>query len=427
MSFIDSTLEALVENYSDRLGLDWKQRGWLLADYQACLPALLEHDEQISLSIDGLRHLGEEGLSNITEILEDEIVPRDLFTLVIQSCEVGDLDSFKTCVAFAEALPGMQEAFLAALNWTTPALLGSLLKDWRENSSLRRLAILYLLGNPSFDNLHLQTFPADTAEELRLLLRSARNRSLPEWLKKPIKISPTHLFRDESIQLDSCRHQLLFGNVEDHARVLEHAWQYILDEGTEAENWVGLFAGFPGNFGDRFVHNLFKKTGIDRRYVVALGWLGKSQHIPELIDLLDDPQLSRIAAHSLNKITGSSPEDDGWQKPGSESDIDSELEDEDLPEYDPDEGFPYPDKNGFLSWWAINGSRFDPEKSYVLGLERTNRNMVALLRYAALAWRPAIGWMLQLQNSGMALDTEAHALQQMLKLSRFESKQERTA
>jgi len=462
MRFGESTISPLTRQFSERLGVDWKRRARLLIGRHARLSELTIHDERMALQVEGLRCLGKPGMEGVQARLKEEIVPRDLFSLAVQSCVTSDTDCFAACVALAEAMPHLQSAFLAAMEWVEPVLLCELMKDWRTNSELYRLTKLQLLVDTRFDGL--SDFSSVIAEvqtqaEQRLLLRAARLRASPDWVQIPLEENITKLL-DGGFQWEVCAHHLLFGDASKREQLLEHACEHIQQsQEKDIEWWITLLASEPTQCGEQIVQTLLKHIGKGRCYIIALGWLGKTQYIPELIDFLDDPSLARIAANTISMLTGSMPERDGWQQTVTNAvstDKDSKADKTDKADnadnadkddnadkadktadkinkivdkidkkkteeqYDFDSHLPWPDKKCFLAWWDKHHQEFDASARYLLGRKREPRELIDLLKQTSLTWRPAAAWMLQRQKQEMALDTDAAAFRQITNLAHFE-------
>ena len=424
--FGESTILPLTRQFSERLGLDWKRRARLLVSRQARLPQLVKHDEGMTSRMNGLRCLGEPGLRNVHARLREEIVPRDLFSLTIQSCVTGNADCFMACVALAEAMPHLQGAFLAAMEWVEPAQLHELMKGWRTNSELHRLTKLRLLADVQFDSLNLGSVIDEirTQTEQRLLLRAARVRARPDQIRIPLEENVATL-SDNEFQWEVCAHHLLFGGVQKRDQMLEQACDYIqYSKEKEIKPWIILLVSEPAQRGERLAQTILRYTGMGRYYIIALGWLGKVQYIPELIDLLDKPALARIAAHSITMLTGSMPEKDDWQRVASNTASTDKTQTKD--QHDPDGHLPWPDKKRFSFWWNKHRQGFDTGSRYLLGNKREPQKLVYLLREAPLIWRPAAAWMLQRQRPAMALDTDAAVFRQIINLARLERLAEST-
>ena len=420
MRFGESTIIPLTRQLTERLGLDWKRRLRLLVSRQARLPQLAKNDEGMMHRVEGLRCLGKSGLEGVQARLKEEIVPRDLFSLTVQSCVTSDVHCFMACVALAEAMPHLHGAFIAAMEWVEPVQLYELMEGWRTDSELHRLTNLQLLADARFDDLNISSAISEvrTQAEQRLLLRAARLRTRPDWVRVSLEKNVTAL-SDGELQWELCAHHLLFGGASERGQLLEQACEHVRrSQEAEIEWWITLLASEPGQCGERVVQTLSKYIGISKCYIIGLGWLGKIQCIPELIDLLDDSSLARVAAQTISMLTGSMPEKDGWQQATDAMSTDKNQTNDQ--QRDSDSHLPWPDKERFLPWWDEHRKEFDADALYLLGRKREPRELVDLLREASLTWRPAAAWMLQRQKPAMALDTNATAFRQIMNLAHLE-------
>lgn len=414
MSINLSTYGMLTEHFIERLGLDWRRRARLLDSDAADLSMLYERDQRMLAAVDGLHHLGEPGLQGTQARLSEALDERSLFALVVQACAVRERQRFEACAAMAETMPHLREAFICALDWVTPDDLLAVWHPAARDTTLQRLIHARLLSCAHFDSVTRRPARAQSAPELRLLLKAARLRAQPAW----VQIDDEEVAKLDTPTLTAyCQLRLVFGGEALGHTLLEQHFERTLAPGADGDALRAVFAAEPGPVGERFIRALYERTGADRRLLQALGWRGSARSVPDLARLLDDTSHARRAAQTLTMITGAVPARDGWSAAAPPP---APVPDAQLPPSDPDRDLPWPSRSGFLSWWETHRSRFNSDQPYLLGLPRTRRNLLSHLGHGALRWRPAAAWLLQRQAPACALDTALPAPMQYTTLARLE-------
>jgi hypothetical protein len=407
MQFDQSTLSTLALQYSERLGLDWKRRNTLFSSPRARFSQLVILDDNMANCIRGLSSIGDTSPESLIKFDANKgMLPRDVFSLVIQACETFVATDFMACVTLVEAMPHLSAAFLDAMDWVSPLNLHVMLKDWHSDSELHRLTTLRLVADPRFDFLELTVEPPQSPAELRLILRAARLRARPDYVQASYESSLGTL--DDDVLRQLCAHHLLFDQGK-REQIRQYVEERILRSDEDAEHWIPLLFNDPTEAGEELTQALLSKPGMERRYIVALGWLGRSEDVPALIDLLDSPEWARIAGAALSMITGPIQETGERLTAVPKSLASDQL----LPELD---------KKQFVSWWEKNKHLFDPDARYLLGQNKKEPGaMLQLLREAVLPWRPFVAGVLQCLNSACVFDTHAPAFRQCVSLAHLES------
>ncbi len=133
--------------------------------------------------------------------------------------------------------------------------------------------------------------------------------------------------------------------------------------------------------------DVVKSSETKRLHIKALGWAGRIDAMPILIDYLDDPDLARVAGASLSLITGSDPARDGWMA-ANQRRPEQERTDDHMPALDEDDALPWPKPEAFRAWWQSSQSRFECARQYFLGGPVAVDWMAKVIAGGPLAWRP---------------------------------------
>jgi len=140
----------------------------------------------------------------------------------------------------------------------------------------------------------------------------------------------------------------------------------------------------------------FQHEDARRSSVVMAAFIGSSQPIPWLLELMADPALARLAGESFAMITGA---DLAWldldRKPPENfaSGPNDDPHDPDV-DMDEDDGLPWPDPEKVGAWWKANAHRFPAGQRFFMGQPPGMAHCLAVLktgyqrqRMAAAIWR----------------------------------------
>ncbi len=133
--------------------------------------------------------------------------------------------------------------------------------------------------------------------------------------------------------------------------------------------------------------------------------IGDPASIPWLIQIIEVPELARVAGESFAMITGVdiAYEDlEGEWPEGFEAGPTENPEDEDVA-LDPDEDFPWPEPQLISNWWDKNKRNFSTGTSYLLGKPIKKKNLQLVLKNECQRQRTAAGLEIAMIQSGQPL------------------------
>ena len=185
---------------------------------------------------------------------------------------------------------------------------------------------------------------------------------------------------DENIAFLANRSATRFGNAEGLERLKtfvthpvfgEQALLYIILQ-KDMENTVEM------------LRNLYKDDSTQRLSILGLGYIGKTNSIPSLIQLMDNPELSRIAGYAFSMITGVNLETAGLvaDKPDGVDAGPTEDPEDDNVESDQDEDLPWPDSEKIRHWWSQteNHSQYSSSERYLCGKTMSKKELKVALK-----------------------------------------------
>ncbi len=157
-----------------------------------------------------------------------------------------------------------------------------------------------------------------------------------------------------------------------------------------------------------------------RLAIAAIADAGDPALIPNLLPLLTDPALARLAAAAITQITGVDLPDRGLEAPPPEdvSTITSDDPDDDDVDLDPDEDLPWPDPSAIWKWWSsADPATWLSGEPLLLGTPRTLAALTRVLSTASQAHRLAAAHLLfSLRPKSPLFEHRAPAHRQVLAL-----------
>ena len=119
------------------------------------------------------------------------------------------------------------------------------------------------------------------------------------------------------------------------------------------------------------LRKLYEQDETKRFSIAGLGYIGKANSIQQLIKIMEDSELARIAGHAFSTITGVDLEQEGLitDQPATVEAGPSKTPDEENVDLDPDEDLPWPDFEKLRYWWSLaeNQNRFLDNERYLYG------------------------------------------------------------
>lgn len=145
---------------------------------------------------------------------------------------------------------------------------------------------------------------------------------------------------------------------------------------------------------------MFSDPKRTRRSLMAAGAAGDPVVIPQLLNIMAEPELARVAAEALSAVTGvdlALQDLEGKAPENFTSGPNDDPEDENVTP-DPDEDLPWPNLDLIAGWWRKNGPKFATGKRYLAGHPVTKENLTIVLTQAKQRQRLAAAELLMLMS-----------------------------
>ncbi|MCP4673792.1 MAG: TIGR02270 family protein, partial [Desulfobacula sp.] len=154
-----------------------------------------------------------------------------------------------------------------------------------------------------------------------------------------------------------------------------------------------------------WLRELAQKPEFIRLAITGYGIIGDPVIITWLIQMMEVPEMARVAGEAVTMITGVdiAYEDlDGELPEGFETGPTENPDDEDV-DLDPDEDLPWPEPSQISEWWNKNKGSFKNNSRYMLGKIISSENLFNTLKEG-----------LQRQRAKAAIELAMHHSDQML-------------
>ena len=399
-------LPHVLEQYLEAAFL-YTQRRDLMGNPSSSLQDNLLLDMRIDAFLDGLRISPNPSAQIVMQALE-EPAPELLFLAGILTLESKNTPRLKQLLALAETDCDLQKGLLDAFTWVplsfTQPLIPHLLAF---NSTFFRQVGLHLYrqhqihADTEFERAITQQEPS----MLKCALQAVGEIGMLDLLPQCLALL-NHEQAD--IRFMAARSCAMLGE-------REHSLAYLRQIALAPEPpqsvplkklALSLLAAFlPLSEAHRFLSSLAAQSN-DRRLLVQMaGELGDPASIPALLRLMQDKDLSRLAAHAFCIITGLDlVENDLEQAPPEDlTGGPNDDPDDDVIDTDPDQDLPWPNQEQVAAWWSLHNGAFKAGTRYLAGKEATEPNCLEALEQGSQAQRRAATLQLKAIHPSSAL------------------------
>lgn len=407
--------ERLADQYADRLALNWRRRTQLLWSASADFGALMDWDERMDAALQALVLLGQVSDVHLRRRLDNAISAGEAFAMLCHAVESGNDELADATAAVAATLPSLQPALVGALAWCaggtswqrqverlSPAARFDLVATGHRSAS----AML----DPALDALNNDD-PASPAwaSALRCLRHAGHARHASTALLKL-------RHDDERIRQQAARAVIALLPADQGAAAVDTLLTLARGAGPQAAvALLGLAPVQPSLALATSAALRDKDPALwGRTRVQVAGSAGQVRVVPELIELLDSPDLARVAAAAIRQITGLDAVRDDLQGPSlaRARARDADALSAEIPEIDPDAGLAWPSRTRFAQRWLADKGRFKESTTYLGGEPVTAAHLRAVLVKGPLPWRRVAAARLQQLNRGALFPTQLPAREQ---------------
>jgi uncharacterized protein (TIGR02270 family) len=415
-------LPPIISLHAEEAAFLWTQRTAAVSSPKYALKDLAKLDARVEAHLEGLRVAGSHGWGVCERALE-EGGAGEVFAAAALAFGSGNGDRVARLLAATDLTPIHERGLISALGWLPYGLVQPHLMRLAASPQAqpRRVAIAVWaiqrrdpgapLTEAAFDPAaRLRTRALRAAGELgRADLASALQRSLHDIDEDARYYAAWSLARlgDRSVSV-----------MESLLRVAEGS-------GAHSDEAASLWARCEDPLRVREWTRGPISTNHGRRLLsIAAGAAGSPDFVPELLGLMDDDRVAKVAGEAFSMITGVDLEYADLDRDALDGDGTELLEEapEEVPAVDRDHALVFPARASIERWWDRNGSRFDARLRYLCGRPKTVEGFRTCLAEGKQRQRAAAALELGLVSPMRALfEVRARADGQMAELEHWTS------
>lgn len=349
------SLNVVVQQHAEESAMLRHVRSVLVRAPHIKLLQLRRLDERIAAHLDGLAVAGRHGTALCAAAL-DRLGAGEVFALAVRLIEERDERRLDRLVELAAGSADALRGLVSAFGWVSVSALRGLVRALLTSGDALRCRVgltvcrLHRVDpGPGLATALVSTDAKLRSEALRTAAELGRADLLPQALDLLHESVP-------EVSLSAAVGACLLG---DRGQALKQLESFVLNDGAhrdEAAAWLLPVVEFGR--GREVLVALARHTpppgpAHKRRIVRACGWLGDTQYVPWLIDLMADDALARLAGASFSLITGADLAKLDLERPRPESLQSGPSEDpaDDDVSLDEDESLPWPDRDKVQQWW----------------------------------------------------------------------------
>jgi len=394
-------ISTIIEQHAEEAAFLWLQRDAAVRDPHYNLKDLAKLDDRVEAHIDGLRIAGDAGWEICEQALEFE-ESGEVFAASVLAFEGGDAQRIETVIAAGAASEETWRGLVSAFGWLTQEqvnnLLPGLLKS--EKSEYGRLGI-------AASAIHRRDPGAALVEALddpEPQFQARALRAVGELKRRDLLPVLQRRFQSENT---ACRFwaawsALLLGDFA----AIEILKPFTAEESPLRQRAIQLLFRVIDSKQVQFeLDELAKQLSGLRHAIIGSGVAGDPVRIPWLIELMNRPELARVAGEAFSMITGvdiAYADLDTDRPEYFHAGPTEDPEDENV-EMDPDEDLPWPDPELIGAWWYKNQISFQSGKRYLAGHPISSENCLHVLRNGFQRQRIAAALELALLHPGRPL------------------------
>jgi uncharacterized protein (TIGR02270 family) len=396
-----SIISAVVEQHVEESSFLWLLRDSAVHEPHYSLSDLAHLDNRIDAHIDGLRIAGDQGWALCKEALAWEEAG-EVFTASILAFENSAEERVQAVLDAGIIPPELSRGLVSALGWLDYQQAEDHIQELlnSESSDFRRIGLAASAvrrqdpGRPLLDAL-VKTDPLLRVRALKAVGELGRRDLLP-LLKEHLNS------QDDDSRFYAAWSAALLGDTASVGVLCEIA----LSIGPRAERATNTaLRQMNLSEAQAWLRGLPDDPGYQRLAVIGAGVIGDPVLIPWLIQMMEDPELARVAGESFTMITGIdiAYEDlEGECPEGFEAEPTESPEDEDV-ELDSDEDLSWPEPGLISDWWTKNKGQFRDGTRYLIGQPISAEHCQQVLRSGFQRQRTAAALELAMLDPGQPL------------------------
>jgi uncharacterized protein (TIGR02270 family) len=406
-----SIIPAVIEQHAEEAAFLWLLRDAAVHEPHYSLSDLVHLDDRVEANLDGLRIAGDDGWDILKETLAWEDAG-ELFAAAVLAFETGAEERIQAALDAGSDDYELSRGLVSALGWLSFNQTNGYIQNLSaaESPALRRIGLAaYAVHRQNLGQLLTDALSDDDA-----LLRARAFRAAGELGRKDLlPLLRDHTREDE----ENCRFSAAWAaGILGDASTIPVLRRFAETQEPRAEKACCMALRLMHlSDAHAWLQELAKSPNLQRFAVTGYGVTGDPMSVPWLIQMMEVPELARVAGESFTMITGVdiSYEDlEGEWSEGFEAGPTESPEDEDV-EMDSDEDLPWPEPELIHDWWNKNKGSFQDGTRYLLGKPISPEHLQHVLRHGFQRQRAAAAIELAIMNPGQPLfETRAPGFRQ---------------
>nr|WP_319490553.1 TIGR02270 family protein [uncultured Desulfobacter sp.] len=394
----------IVLQHVEEVAFLWLLRHYAVGEPHYDLSDLAHLDDRIDAHIDGLRIAGNAGWEIAKENLTFE-ESGEVFTasiLALDELIIGKTDRFDAVLQCIDVDPLLCNGLVSAMGWYRFEEIEPIVSTFASE------------GRPFLQRCAIAACAIHRKDPGALLLKGLTHEDpfvRSRALKAVGELGRQDLLSDLKNHIEDddpdCRWQAAWatGLFKDRQSlptlfsVAENGGEHADEACAMAVRVMNPAESYP------WLNMLMAVPGLARIAVKGSGAMGNPGNIPILLQMMEDPDLARLAGEAVAMITGVdlAYEDLDKEVPEGFETGPSEDPEDDNVDLDPDEDLPWPDPVMVGQWWNENKNRFQPNTRYLAGRPLESKHLIHVLKTGYQRQRMAAAVELAMIHPGMPL------------------------
>lgn len=372
--------EEVVQQHAEEAAFQWLLRNAAVWAPNYNLKELADLDERVEANLDGLRVAGEFGW----KLCEAQLAynePGEIFAAGVLAFETGADDWIQSVLEVAEADLELSRALISSLGWTPFRLVETHLHRLLSSDvgAHRRIGI----GAYAVHRRDPGPALIDILQDDEAMVRARALKAVGELGRVDLIES---LFSQVSDKDEACHFYAAWSAARLGSRdktIIAMLGDYIVLASDYAEKALSMVLRCLNADQARKLYQKCKASSDHLRLAcIGAGIIGDPLLIPELIELMTQKDVARLAGESFSTITGVDIEyhDLNQDAPEAIEPGPSEAPEDESVDMDPDEDLPWPDPELITKWWQDNKNNFAAGRRYLLGQPMNTGTLQEALR-----------------------------------------------
>ena len=392
--------KVIIEHAEESIFL-WLQRMSAVYAPNYSVNQLADLDERLAAHIDGLRVAGGQGWKAAEETLDNE-GPEDFFPAAVLALESDD-ERFDGLIQRASQAPEAIPGLISALGWVSAQFLAKRVQALLEDTApiKQKLGIAACAMHRRDPGQALNAFLNSPTDSVRIrAFRTAgelgRKDTLPQLLSALDEVKPEARFWAAW----SC---VLLGDRNRALKVLGSL--AFEDSPRQMQAFQLALLAMEMKTGHALLRKLNGVPNAVRLRIIGSGFIGNIEYVPRLIELMENPELARIAAEAFVNISGVdfNLEQLEAEPPEQFEEGPTEDPDDEIVEVPEDIALAWPDVAKIQTWWGKHRAHFQNNTRYFLGQPITRQHCINVLKEGYQRQRNMAAQHLCLPNPGTVL------------------------